>query len=89
MKTVITIIGEDQVGIVARVSTALAFHKINILDINQNIINGFFNMVMIVDLPEQGANLKDLQAQLELMGEEIGVTIKAQHADIFTAMHRI
>jgi ACT domain-containing protein len=89
MKTVLTIIGSDQVGIVARVSSQLAENKINILDINQNIVNGFFNMVMIVDLPDNGISLKDLQSQLTVLGNDIGVTIKAQHADIFTAMHRI
>lgn len=89
MKIVITIIGQDKVGIVARVSTQLANRQVNILDINQNIINGFFNMVMIAELQEGAVSLSDLQLELEHLGNDIGVTIKVQHADIFTAMHRI
>lgn len=89
MKVVITIIGQDRVGIVAMVSTALAASNVNILDINQNIINGFFNMVMIADISGATVSLKDLQKLLREKGEAIGLEIKVQHEDIFRIMHRI
>ena len=89
MRIVITIIGHDRVGIVAKVSTALAQGNVNIIDINQSIINGFFNMAMIAEMPENGISLKDLHQQLKVLGDEIGVEIKAQHEDIFNVMHRI
>ena len=89
MRVVITIIGQDRVGIVAMVSAALAEHNVNILDINQNIMNGFFNMVMIADMGEAKISLKDLQGQLGEKGQAIGLEIKVQHEDIFKIMHRI
>lgn len=89
MRVVITIIGHDRVGIVAMVSTALAASNVNILDINQNIINGFFNMVMIADISGATVSLKDLQTLLKEKGEAMGLEIKVQHEDIFRIMHRI
>jgi ACT domain-containing protein len=89
MRVVITIIGQDRVGIVAMVSTTLAENNVNILDINQNIINGFFNMVMIADMSASGISLKDLQQLLKEKGEAMGLEIKVQHEDIFKIMHRI
>lgn len=89
MKIVVTIIGQDRVGIVAKVSTALAAANINILDINQNIIHGFFNMVMIAEMPEGGLSIRDAQAKMKALGDEIGVEIAIQHEKIFDAMHRI
>lgn len=89
MKIVITIIGKDRVGIVARVSTALAEDKVNILDINQNIMHGYFNMVMIADMGGSEISLQDLQAEFKALGEDIGVEIKIQHEDIFNVMHRV
>lgn len=89
MRIVITIIGQDRVGIVAAVSTALAENNVNILDINQNIMNGFFNMVMIAEMTIAKVSLKDLQKLLQEKGEALGVEIKVQHEDIFKIMHRI
>lgn len=89
MKIVITIIGKDRVGIVAKVAAALAEDGINILDINQNIVHGFFNMVMVADMEASAKSLQDLQAQFKNMGETIGVEIKIQHEDIFNVMHRV
>jgi ACT domain-containing protein len=89
MKVVITIIGQDRVGIVAMVSTTLAANSVNILDINQNIVNGFFNMVMIADMSGATINLKELQQLLKEKGQAMGLEIKVQHEDIFKAMHRI
>lgn len=89
MQIVITIIGTDRVGIVAKVSTALAEHNVNILDINQNILHGFFNMVMVADMSAASAPLKTLQAHFKALGESIGVDIKIQHEEIFKVMHRV
>jgi ACT domain-containing protein len=89
MKIVITIIGQDRVGIVAKVSASLAEHNVNILDINQNIMNGYFNMVMIADMAAATIALKELQQSFKALGESIGVEIKIQHEDIFNVMHRI
>lgn len=89
MRIVLTIVGKDRVGIIARVSNLLAEHGVNILNINQNILEGFFNMVLIADMSSADVSLKDLQEMAVQIGREIGVEIKVQHEDIFTAMHRI
>ncbi len=89
MKAVITIVGQDRVGIVAMVSEILAANSVNILNINQNILDGFFNMVMIVDMAASKVSLKDLQQVLKGKGQELGLDIKLQHEDIFQIMHRI
>lgn len=89
MKVVITIVGEDKVGIIAKVSGILAERNANILNINQNIVDGFFNMVMIVDLTQVKGHLTDLQQLLKAEGERLGLDIRAQHEDIFKSMHTI
>ncbi|SFM25291.1 ACT domain-containing protein [Pelosinus propionicus] len=89
MKAVITIVGQDRVGIVAMVSEILAVNSVNILNINQNILDGFFNMVMIVDMKSSKVSLKDMQQTLKGKGDELGLDIKVQHEDIFQIMHRI
>jgi ACT domain-containing protein len=89
MKIVITIIGKDRVGIVAKVATALAEDGVNILDINQNIVHGYFNMVMFADMEGAKISLQALQLEFKEIGEGIGVEIKIQHEDIFNVMHRV
>lgn len=89
MRIVLTIVGKDRVGIIAKVSNLLAEHGVNILNINQNILEGFFNMVLIADMSSADVSLKELQEMAMQIGKEIGVEIKVQHEDIFTAMHRI
>lgn len=89
MRIVLSIIGKDRVGIIALVSQKLAENSINILNINQNILDGYFNMVMMADISSAKISLKELQNLLKEEGEKIGVDIKVQHEDIFTAMHRI
>lgn len=89
MKIVISILGRDRVGIVARVSAALAETNVNILDINQSIVADFFNMIMICDMAAAKIDLKDLQASLKNIGAELGLEIRAQHGDIFNLMHRV
>jgi len=89
MKIVITIIGKDRVGIVAAVATALAENNVNVLDINQNIMNGFFNMIMIADMTSATLSLKEIQDVLNKTGELLGVDIKVQNEEIFNIMHRV
>lgn len=88
-KTIITVVGHDQVGIIARVCTYLANNRVNILDISQTIVQGYFNMMMIVDTNEAPKDFNTFASELEQIGEEIGVTIKAQREEIFDMMHRI
>jgi len=89
MKIVVTIVGKDSVGIIAAVSTLLAENGVNILSINQNIMDGFFNMVMIADMAGSKIELATVRQLLQEKGEALGVEIKTQHEDIFNAMHKI
>lgn len=89
MKIVVSVVGQDRVGIIAMVSGILAENSVNILNINQNILDGFFNMVMIADMSKAGISLKELQNILRSKGEAISLDIKVQHEDIFNIMHRI
>ena len=88
-KAIITVVGQDTVGIIARVCTYLSAHQVNVLDISQTIIDGFFNMMMIVDMANATASFAEISDQLDELGEEIGVTIKCQKEEIFEMMHRI
>ncbi len=88
-KIIITVVGKDTVGIIAKVCTYLADNGINILDISQTIVSGFFNMMMIVDMSASKTSLSDASDALEKLGEEIGVVIKCQREEIFDSMHRI
>lgn len=88
-RTVITVVGKDTVGIIAKVCTYLANNKINILDISQTIVQGFFNMMMIVDLDGATKDFDIIGDELDQIGMEIGVIIKTQREDIFDKMHRI
>ncbi|MCI8333131.1 MAG: ACT domain-containing protein [Lachnospiraceae bacterium] len=87
-KTIITVVGKDTVGIIAKVCTYLAQNGVNILDISQTIVQGFFNMMMIVDTGNV-KSFENLSKELEQIGEEIGVVIKCQHEEIFDRMHRL
>ncbi len=86
-KAIVTVVGKDTVGIIAKVCVYLAEHQVNILDITQTIIDGYFNMMMIVDVTN--AEFDQIVDGLEKAGEEIGVTIHCQREDIFNKMHRI
>lgn len=88
-KTIITVIGKDRVGIIARICTFLAENSINILDINQSILQGFFNMMMIVDAQNSDKEFAVLCQEIEAIGDELGVKIKMQHEDIFNVMFRV
>lgn len=88
-KTIITVVGKDTVGIIAKVCTYLAENKINVLDISQTIVQGYFNMMMIVDMNAATKPFGDCSKELEQLGENIGVSIKCQREEIFQKMHRI
>lgn len=88
-KTIITVVGKDTVGIIAKVCTYLADNGVNILDISQTIVQEFFNMMMIVNINNSSKSFGELADELEAIGSEIGVQIKMQSEDIFNAMHRI
>ena len=89
MQVVLTIVGKDKVGITAKVTNALADMNINIININQNIMQGFFNMVLIADMEVANVTLADARQRMVQLGEEIGVEIRLQSEEIFAAMHRI
>ena len=88
-KTIITVVGKDTVGIIAKVCTYLANNRINILDISQTIVDGFFNMMMIVDLSASEKEFDNVSDELEQIGQEIGVIVKCQREEIFESMHRV
>ena len=88
-KTIITVIGKDAVGIIAKVCTYLAENNVNILDITQTILQGYFNMMMIADVNQAKKSFDTMAEELDAIGKEIGVKIKMQHEDIFNTMHRI
>ena len=88
-KAVITVVGKDCIGIIAKVCTYLAENNINILDISQTIVQDYFNMMMIVDFSKTEKDFLVAATELERLGESIGVVIKTQREDIFDMMHRI
>ena len=88
-KVIITVVGQDTVGIIARVCTYLADTRVNVLDISQTIVSGYFNMMMIVDMAEANKDFAAVSEQLAALGEEIGVSIKCQSEAIFQKMHRL
>ena len=88
-KTIITVVGKDTVGIIAKVCTYLAGESINILDISQTIVSGYFNMMIVVDMAGAAKDFNTVADDLEALGKEIGVVIKCQREEIFDSMHRI
>ena len=88
-KCVITVVGKDTVGIIAKVCTYLAETSINILDISQTIVDGYFNMVMIVNVSETSKEIADIAKEMEELGTSIGVLIHCQREEIFEKMHRL
>ena len=88
-KTIITVVGKDTVGIIAKVCTYLADNQINILDISQTILDGKFTMVMAVDAANANVGFEELAAQLRELGEGMELSIRIQREEIFDAMHRI
>lgn len=88
-RTIITVVGKDNVGITAKVCTYLAERNINILDISQTILQGYFNMMMIVDASNSDASLGQVSEEMDKLGDEMGISIRCQHEEIFNKMHRI
>lgn len=89
MKCIITVLGTDKVGIIAKVCTYLSEVNINIMDISQTIVGGYLNMMMIVDITDSSKETEHVSEDLSKIGEKLGVIITMQHEDIFTCMHRI
>ena len=88
-RIIITVVGKDTIGIIAKVCTYLAENEINILDISQTIVQGYFNMMMIVDTSKTKKPFGDMVDEMMALGEETGVQIKCQKEEIFDKMHRI
>ena len=89
MKAVISVIGNDRVGILARVSTVCAECSANILDVTQSVLQDKFVMVMLVDISGLSVGFRELSDRMKALGEEIGMVIHVMHEDIFNSMHRI
>ena len=88
-KVIITVVGKDTVGIIAKVCTYLSESQVNVLDISQTIVSGYFNMMMVVDRTNATNSFGDMADEMEKVGEEIGVVIKCQREEIFDMMHRV
>jgi ACT domain-containing protein len=89
VKGIVTVLGRDSVGIIAKICAYLSERNANVLDISQTIVGGYFNMMMIVDMGESTEPIAMTASGLETIGRDIGVVVKLQHEDIFNAMHRI
>ena len=89
MKAVVTVVGKDQVGIIAGVCVHLAEYNINVLDISQTVLQGYFTMMMVVDVSGSTVPLVELAQKCEEKGREMGLSIRLQREDIFDAMHRV
>ena len=89
MKAVVTVVGKDRVGIIANVCVELANYNVNVLDISQTVMQGYFTMMMVVDTENSTVSLAELAKLTEEKGKDMGLSIRLQRADIFKAMHRV
>lgn len=89
MKAVVTVVGHDTVGILAKVSTACAEHNANVIDVTQSVMKELFTMVMLLDITDMNSDFSDLQSTLYDLGDKIGMKIHVMHEDIFNSMHHI
>ena len=89
MKAIVTVVGKDQVGIIAGVCNRLAGYNVNVLDISQTVMQSYFTMMMVVDVTNCNVPLAELVGQMELAGKEKNLSIRVQREDIFEAMHRV
>lgn len=89
MKTIVTVVGKDRVGIIAGVCTALANFNVNVLDISQTVMQGYFTMMIVTDVSKSNIPLARLVSELESVGKDMGLSIRIQREDVFEAMHRI
>ena len=88
-RTIITVVGKDTKGIIAKVCTYLAEKDVNILDISQTLVQEYFNMMMIVDMGKMNTSFETVADELDELGKSIGVQVKCQREEIFNMMHRI
>lgn len=88
-RAIVTVIGHDRVGIIARVATGLAEFNVNVLDISQTVMDDYFTMVMLVDVQKANVEFLVLRDRLNVLGTEMGLSIRIQHEDIFNAMHAV
>ncbi len=88
-RAIVTVVGHDRVGIIARVSTRLWEYNVNVLDISQTVMSDYFTMVMLVDVQDCNAEFPVLRDALSTLGDELALSIRIQHEDIFNAMHAI
>ena len=89
MKAIVTVVGKDRIGIIANVCTLLAHYQVNILDISQTVMQGYFTMMMATDVSAANVPMAQLATELEQIGKDMGLSIRIQREDIFEAMHRI
>ena len=89
MKAVVTVVGKDRVGIIANVCVELASYNVNVLDISQTVMQGYFTMMMVVEVSECSVPLAELCKAMDAKGQEMGLSIRVQREDIFEAMHRV
>lgn len=89
MRAVVTVVGKDTVGIIAKISEICAAHKINIIDISQSILSEFFCMIMIVDISKADIKFVEIVDRFDAAGKQLGLSIHTMHEDIFNSMHRI
>ena len=89
MKAIVTVVGKDRVGIIAGVCVALAKYNVNVLDISQTVMQGYFTMMMATDVSESNIPMAQLATEMENIGRDMGLSIRIQREDIFEAMHRI
>ncbi len=89
MKAIVTVVGKDQVGIIAAVCVKLASFNVNVLDISQTVMQGYFTMMMVTEVSQSNIPLAELCQKMEEMGNEMGLSIRLQREDIFEAMHRV
>ncbi len=89
MKAIVTVVGKDRVGIIAEVCTQLASYNVNVLDISQTVMQGYFTMMMAVDVSASQIPFAQVAKELEQKGKEMSLSIRLQREDIFEAMHRV
>ncbi len=89
MKAIVTVVGKDRVGIIAAVCTKLAEFNVNVLDISQTVMQGYFTMMMATEVSQCNVSVAELNKAMEAMGAEMGLSIRVQREDIFQSMHRV
>jgi len=89
MKAFVSVLGMDQKGIISKISGVLAARQVNILDLNQTIVEGYFQMVMFIEMADMSIELSDLKSELDMIGDQLNLKIRVQEEAIFSAMHKI